>query len=1642
MSKFLRLITFLAVSSLATSCLMPGDKGRVSLSLSSDDQAARDAGKVDHEGSSQITVSSIQLIDDKIIVQGSELDGVNVVKLTQSGADSTLSILSQTASKLILSSSTQVALALNTLMSLTLEDAYGATVVDVTFNLPDSSVSTAKIGDEQVTTAKIADGAITAVKLSSMSASVGQLLRWNGTTWVASDLDALTYAGTWNASGNPNPSAVGGEYYIVSTDGSNVDPGDGNPRDWFQGDWIVYNDNTSSWDQIRNSSDVSSFNTRTGAVMPQSGDYTWAMINKTTSSIGDIADVDLTTAPTTGKVLKFDGTSWVADDDLSGGGAGSVTSTEIANDSIVDADINSAAAISWSKIDKTGSTAGDVGLGNVTNDAQLKAADLDTTATLGTDDTKIPSQNAVKTYVDNAVTGMGSVTSITGGAGLTDGPITTTGTLDVRVDDSTIAIVSDILEIKDDGITNAKINSSAAIAWSKIDKTGATASDVGLGNVTNDAQLKASDLDTTTTLGTSDTAIPSQNAVKTYVDAQVGGVNQTQWTTTGSDIYYSTGNVGIGTSTPSTGLHIAGVNPSSGSLNLEVSSNGGLSSKVDFYKSRGTLGAPAVIPASEGIGRTSYFGYDGAAYQEGARVNVAASSGYGTDLKTTYSILTHNGNSLSERIVVDEDGLVGIGTNNPQGRLHIQKNPTGGDYGTGYNEVIIESSQLAVGMHISSAANGKTGFTFGDPTDADSGRLLYDHSDDSMTFSTNTTEKMRILSDGKVGIGTTTPTTELEVDGTITATGFNGPITSSTTTVSGGSAAAPSYTFSGDTDTGLYSGSADTIEVSVNGSNIFDFISDGLVSSTAKGAQVGSVAGTNGAPTYSFAGDTDTGWYSPADNQLAASVGGSEAVRITDEGSVGIGVSTPSSMLDVKGNALNAISGTVSITAGTSAVVGTGTAFSGELYEGDPISIAGEIHTIDTITDATNLTLTSTHTAGATNVAAYTDGYLLNIVSADDDQQLTVNNHGNVAIGHPNAMTKLDVRGVTRIRREDSHNQYFEFESGGAHIIRYMNKESNRKAAIYDNIHDETGSSGGGSDFIFRVGAVSSPTELVRIKESGDVGIGTNSPASKLEVAGVVTATGFSGPVTSSIVGADAGSAASPSFTFNSDTNSGFYSSGADSIGVSVNGSNIFDLSAAGITSSTTRGGVLNNTPGGQGAPTFSFKDDEDTGWFSPSADNLAASTAGSERVRITSNGYLGVGVTSPTGRLGGTGTNRIHLKSSNGSAELNIDHSGISNGHASGLTFSSSGTPVGSIVAQKSATSATDAHLVFLTHDGSSIAERMRLSKDGNLGIGTTSPSNPLAVEATNGVANAVIKAKTTGVNSSATISLFNDAQNWVLKTAGNDNFGITDQTAAADRLTIAKNGYIGLGEAAPDRMLIIGDNEAIKLSDANDITSESDILFKNGGVISAGAGMYINADADNTGSGNIVFGKGSETNGSSPLMTIQNGGNVGIGVTGPSEKLHVNGNILSAAYLYTSDRRFKKNIERIPASLDKVSQMRGVSFDWRNDEFPERMFPEERTMGFIAQEVEEVAPELVKTSADGYKSVQYGNITALLVEAIKEIKNQIVGLFSNDEKLERKISSLEKENEELRREMEEIKKGLKELKQMQKAQRDNKEE
>jgi hypothetical protein len=90
-------------------------------------------------------------------------------------------------------------------------------------------------------------------------------------------------------------------------------------------------------------------------------------------------------------------------------------------------------------------------------------------------------------------------------------------------------------------------------------------------------------------------------------------------------------------------------------------------------------------------------------------------------------------------------------------------------------------------------------------------------------------------------------------------------------------------------------------------------------------------------------------------------------------------------------------------------------------------------------------------------------------------------------------------------------------------------------------------------------------------------------------------------------------------------------------------------------------------------------------------------------------------------------------------------------------------------------------------------------------------------------------------------------------------------------------------------------------------------------------------------------------------------------------------------------SDKRLKKNIIPLTSALDKLQSINGVSYNW-NDTAKEAGFTDDTTqIGVIAQEIEEVYPELVKQNPNGFKAVAYDRLTAILIEAVKELTERV---------------------------------------------------
>ncbi len=89
-------------------------------------------------------------------------------------------------------------------------------------------------------------------------------------------------------------------------------------------------------------------------------------------------------------------------------------------------------------------------------------------------------------------------------------------------------------------------------------------------------------------------------------------------------------------------------------------------------------------------------------------------------------------------------------------------------------------------------------------------------------------------------------------------------------------------------------------------------------------------------------------------------------------------------------------------------------------------------------------------------------------------------------------------------------------------------------------------------------------------------------------------------------------------------------------------------------------------------------------------------------------------------------------------------------------------------------------------------------------------------------------------------------------------------------------------------------------------------------------------------------------------------------------------------------SDVIFKKDIQPLNNSLDKICSLQGKSYYWNLKDFPAENFESKKQIGFIAQNLEKVYPEVVNTRPDGKKTVDYDLLVPALVEAIKELHVQ----------------------------------------------------
>ena len=144
---------------------------------------------------------------------------------------------------------------------------------------------------------------------------------------------------------------------------------------------------------------------------------------------------------------------------------------------------------------------------------------------------------------------------------------------------------------------------------------------------------------------------------------------------------------------------------------------------------------------------------------------------------------------------------------------------------------------------------------------------------------------------------------------------------------------------------------------------------------------------------------------------------------------------------------------------------------------------------------------------------------------------------------------------------------------------------------------------------------------------------------------------------------------------------------------------------------------------------------------------------------------------------------------------------------------------------------------------------------------------------------------------------------------------------------------------------------------------------------------------------------------------------GRVGIERTNPSYTLDVNGLIRAQTTIYSSDARFKENVQPIENGLDVINRLNGTTYTFRQDmEGEGYSFVNGTFGGFMAQEVEKVLPQIVYTDEQGYKGLDYVGVIPYLVEGVKELSSQNKSLEARNANLDAKIADLQAQIDALR--------------------------
>ena len=361
-------------------------------------------------------------------------------------------------------------------------------------------------------------------------------------------------------------------------------------------------------------------------------------------------------------------------------------------------------------------------------------------------------------------------------------------------------------------------------------------------------------------------------------------------------------------------VQIEGTSDATAGVSLVRNSNDSNSPTINIGKSRGTsVGSNTVVQDDDGLGSIYFRGADGTDLTTiGAAIEAAVDGTPGSnDLpgRLVFSTTADGASSTTERMRIDNAGRVGIGTSSINGnaKVHIcqDSTPTGGDINLNAAGLVVDNSAGNTGLTFKTPNTAISRVCFGDPEDNNVGQIHYSHSNNALAITTAGEERMRIDSSGRLLIGTDTArslngdTQLLQVeddDGSGTgriAIGTNNNDNSTGAGIylfrsRGGTLGSNTIVQDGDDLGSIYFHGADGTDADSRAAQIR--------------CEVDGTPGTNDMPGRLVLSTTADGGSSPT-----------ERMRIDSSGRIGIGNSSPSSTVNIGGDAITTVVPTVCI---------------------------------------------------------------------------------------------------------------------------------------------------------------------------------------------------------------------------------------------------------------------------------------------------------------------------------------------------------------------------------------------------------------------------------------------------------------------------------------------------------------------------------------------------------------------------------------------------------------------------------------------------------------------------------------------------------------------------------------------------------